>query len=204
MTVRKSPSSILKYDSWMDLPSIELMVFSGISDSVFLVSIYEGLSNSTVCILPSSNASITVNVEYARFLTEHTGRVLAMVSTVSSRLAPSFSIVTAILAVRVASMLAFTPLPRPSDITIISLSPTLSIATWSPHSSSPCFLRLLYAVSRNNPIYSPSMRTSSLSLSSAIFVSAVVSPRRLAISCAAVICLSITFCAILSVLSFID
>ena len=79
--------------------------------------------------------------------TLHTGRVWIMVSTVSSRVAPAFIMVAMILEVRVARMLALTPLPRPSDSTTITSSSVRTISTLSPQSSSPFLLRLLVVTS---------------------------------------------------------
>jgi hypothetical protein len=57
-------------------------------------------------------------VEYATPLTEHIGKVAAIVETQSSILRPSAIIVEMILEVSVERILAFTPLPRPSANTI--------------------------------------------------------------------------------------
>ena len=58
-----------------------------------------------------------VNVEYATPRTLHTGRVAAMVSTASTSFMPAAIMVEIILLVSVESMLALTPLPRPSAST---------------------------------------------------------------------------------------
>ncbi len=71
-----------------------------------------------------------------------TGRVLAMVSIVSSRLAPCFNIVIPIFVVRVESILALTPLLRPSEKAIRTASSKVIISTLSPHSSSPHLFKL--------------------------------------------------------------
>ena len=79
-----------------------------------------------------------VKVEYATPLTEHIGRVAAIVDTHSSREIPSAIIVEIIFDVRVDKILAFTPLPRPSASTItVESSPCGTTSTWSPQSCSP-------------------------------------------------------------------
>ena len=89
-----------------------------------------------------------VNVEYATFLTEHTGKVAATVSTQSSSESPSAIMVEIILEVSVESMLALTPLPSPSarTMTVSPLCPSTT-STWSPQSSSPTWFTLLYPTS---------------------------------------------------------
>ena len=49
-------------------------------------------------------------------------------------------------------MLAFTPLPRPSDSTTMVRSTVRRIRTWSPHSSSPWWLRLCEKTSKNGGV----------------------------------------------------
>ena len=73
----------------------------------------------------------------------HTGSVCAIVSTVSSIVAPRFIIVEMIFEVRVERMLALTPLPSPSESTSSVPSAELVIRTRSPQSSSSFLLRLL-------------------------------------------------------------
>ena len=65
------------------------------------------------------------------------GKVAAMVSTTSSMVEPSFIMVMMILLVKVASILALTPLPKPSESTKIEDSSVRTISTLSPHNSSP-------------------------------------------------------------------
>ncbi|MPN42359.1 hypothetical protein SDC9_189916 [bioreactor metagenome] len=93
-----------------------------------------------------------VNVEYATCLTLHMGRVCVIVSTASSMEAPSLSIVPIILDVSVARMLAFTPLPKPSDSIIITDSLVLITSTLSPQSSSLCLFKLRTDTSTKNAI----------------------------------------------------
>ena len=145
-----------------------------------------------------------------------------MVSTACSTVAPSSSMVEIILLVRVDKILALTPLPSPSASTAMVESLVRLIFTLSPHSSSPYLFRLRYAastcifmvgnhafpkiltgwqekllpVSIPLPVYFSSNTIMSLSLVRVTLVSAVVSPSRLAICCAATICLSMTFWAI--------
>ncbi len=57
--------------------------------------------------------------------------------------APFFSIVAAILEVKVDKILAFTPLPSPSESTAIYPSSVGTTSTLSPHSSSPNLFMLL-------------------------------------------------------------
>ncbi|WP_246110720.1 hypothetical protein [Thermosediminibacter litoriperuensis] len=83
-----------------------------------------------------------------------------MVLTTSSIDALFFIMVEAILTVRVESILAFTPLPRPSAITAIIPSSDWTTSTLSPHSSSPFFVRLLVNTSAKTftfllPCFSP-------------------------------------------------
>jgi hypothetical protein len=75
--------------------------------------------------------------------TLHSGRVLMIVSMVSSMEAPSLSMVTAIFTVIVAKIFALTPLPKPSDITTIIPSSVYTYSTLSPHSSSEYLFMLL-------------------------------------------------------------
>ena len=66
-----------------------------------------------------------------------------MVSTVSSIEAPRLIIVEMIFEVSVERILAFTPLPRPSESTSSMLSGEFITCTRSPQSSSFFFIRLL-------------------------------------------------------------
>ena len=93
--------------------------------SPFLKKNILGLSNSATYTIPSLSTLTIVNVEYATFLTAHIGNVFIIVSTTSSISIPSFNIVRAILAVKVANILALTPLPKPSDKTATNLSLSL-------------------------------------------------------------------------------
>ena len=83
-----------------------------------------------------------VKVEYATPRSEQTGRVLAMVSTASSSVAPEDSMVAMILLVRVDKMFALTPLPSPSASTARAKSSVRVNSTLSPHSSSPYLCKL--------------------------------------------------------------
>ena len=72
-----------------------------------------------------------------------TGRVWAIVSTVSSIEAPRLIIVEIIFDVSVERMFALTPLPRPSERTSSVLSGVFITSTRSPQSSSFFLIRLL-------------------------------------------------------------
>ncbi|MPM94276.1 hypothetical protein SDC9_141422 [bioreactor metagenome] len=107
-----------------------------------LTSINDGFSYSTKYVSPSSYICTKVNVAYAMFLSLQIGSVFTTVSIVSYISAPPFNIVDVIFAVSVAKMLALTPLPKPSAITTISLSLSLTTCTISPQSSSLYLTRL--------------------------------------------------------------
>ncbi len=108
-----------------------------------------GLSYSMSLALSASSMSKIVNVEYAMFRTLHIGKVLVMVSIVSLRSAPCCSMVIMILLVKVAKILAFTPLPNPSAKTMIVRLSLFTISTLSPQSSSLNLLMECAAISIN-------------------------------------------------------
>ena len=99
-----------------------------------------------------------VKVEKAVLRSEHMGSVSAIVSTASRISSPAASIVDIIVDVSVDSMLALTPLPRPSARTTIVESSFSTISTWSPHSCSPSWLRLIYAISLQRLLFFKAQR----------------------------------------------
>ena len=84
--------------------------------------------------MPDVDMCSTVNVEYARCLTEHTGSASATAFTQFAIGRFSAIILEIIVAVSVDSMQAFTPLPSPSASTAtIDPSSHCTFSTWSPH-----------------------------------------------------------------------
>ena len=158
-----------------------------------------GLSNSIRLPSPRLFIWMTENVEYASPRTLHTGRVWIIVSMQSIRSMSLEIIRQRIFEVRVERMLAFTPLPSPSARTRVVQSPFRQSSTWSPHNSSPYLLSDEQPYSRQRSIRYSSFLSSSrifFRFTSATLVSAVVSPRRDAISWATRICLVITSSAV--------